>query len=351
MITSEVQRTLVKSPPELWSELSDPAALGRHLGEFGQIRITRVEPETTVEWEAENASGAVVIKPSGWGTRVILKASRTHPAVQEAPDADAPDADAADTDEPAAQAPDAQPTADAESAQPGEPTPDLPPPSDPQTAPDAQPEPEAELPHTGGTSPDAASETTTAPEVERPMLGPATHAGLAHGRGLPQEPAWEDEPQEDQLGALEPPPRRGFFARLFGRRPRNEQSELERAIDEAPVEPNEEDPVGLEPDQGLDPAESTPAVEDVAGPAEELDAVPTALDEEKLAAAPQDAEETMTGEDGTSRDDHSGDPRQPADGAAELETHDQAAVEEVTAVLTSMLDRLGTAHHRPFSRA
>src|SRR5664280_169794 len=41
MISSEVQRTLVKSPPELWAEISDPASLARHLGEFGEIRITR----------------------------------------------------------------------------------------------------------------------------------------------------------------------------------------------------------------------------------------------------------------------------------------------------------------------
>ena len=53
MISSEVQRTLVKSPPELWAELSDPAALARHLGELGEIRITRTEPEKIVEWEAD----------------------------------------------------------------------------------------------------------------------------------------------------------------------------------------------------------------------------------------------------------------------------------------------------------
>ena len=52
MISSEVQRTLVKSPPELWAELSDPDALARHLSELGEIRITRVEPEEKVEWEA-----------------------------------------------------------------------------------------------------------------------------------------------------------------------------------------------------------------------------------------------------------------------------------------------------------
>ncbi|HEY2571608.1 MAG TPA: hypothetical protein VGI27_09040, partial [Solirubrobacteraceae bacterium] len=76
MISSEVQRTLVKSPPELWAEISDPASLARHLGEFGEIRITRVEPEQRVEWQAGDTTGSVVIKPSGWGTKVKLTVTR-----------------------------------------------------------------------------------------------------------------------------------------------------------------------------------------------------------------------------------------------------------------------------------
>jgi hypothetical protein len=70
----EASRTLVKSPPELWAELSDPASLARHLNEFGEIRITRLEPETAVAWEGEHARGTVRLEPSGWGTRVILTA-------------------------------------------------------------------------------------------------------------------------------------------------------------------------------------------------------------------------------------------------------------------------------------
>ena len=70
----EAKRTLVKSPPELWAELSDMAALARHLGEFGEIRITRTEPESVVEWEGELASGSVRLEPSGWGTTVTLTA-------------------------------------------------------------------------------------------------------------------------------------------------------------------------------------------------------------------------------------------------------------------------------------
>src|SRR5919197_6263864 len=68
------QRTLVKSPPELWAELSDVESLARHLGEFGEIRITRLDPETTVAWEGDRARGTVHLEPSGWGTRVTLTA-------------------------------------------------------------------------------------------------------------------------------------------------------------------------------------------------------------------------------------------------------------------------------------
>jgi hypothetical protein len=68
------QRTLVKSPPELWAEISDVSTLARHLGEFGEIRITRLEAETTVVWEGDRARGTVELEPSGWGTKVTLTA-------------------------------------------------------------------------------------------------------------------------------------------------------------------------------------------------------------------------------------------------------------------------------------
>jgi hypothetical protein len=79
MLSVEAQRTLVKSPPELWSELSDPASLARHLGELGEISITRVEAETSVEWEAESVTGTVALEPSGWGTKVTLTVAREAP--------------------------------------------------------------------------------------------------------------------------------------------------------------------------------------------------------------------------------------------------------------------------------
>jgi hypothetical protein len=83
------QRTLVKSPPELWSELSELERLANHLGAFGEIRITRLVPEHTVAWEGERASGTVSIEPSGWGTKVTLNA--TIEAEEPAPEPVEPD--------------------------------------------------------------------------------------------------------------------------------------------------------------------------------------------------------------------------------------------------------------------
>jgi hypothetical protein len=87
----QASRTLVKSPPELWAECSDAGALARHIGEFGEIRITRLEPETSVAWEGDRASGTVQIEPSGWGTRVTLtvQTMRAEPldeVIDESPD-------------------------------------------------------------------------------------------------------------------------------------------------------------------------------------------------------------------------------------------------------------------------
>jgi hypothetical protein len=73
----QASRRLVKSPPELWAEVSDAASLARHLGEVGEITITRLEPETTVAWEGELASGTVELAPAGWGTSVTLRAEPT----------------------------------------------------------------------------------------------------------------------------------------------------------------------------------------------------------------------------------------------------------------------------------
>ncbi|HLW96214.1 MAG TPA: hypothetical protein VKS25_12625 [Solirubrobacteraceae bacterium] len=80
----QTQRTLVKSMPELWAELSESALLGRMLGEpFGEITITRRTPESSIEWESARAAGAIELEPSGFGTRVRLTAQIAPPAAGE----------------------------------------------------------------------------------------------------------------------------------------------------------------------------------------------------------------------------------------------------------------------------
>jgi outer membrane biosynthesis protein TonB len=75
----EAQRTLVKSPPELWALLSDADSLAHQLVEFGEIRIVSTEPESAVAWEGEDVSGTIQLKASGWGTKVTITASRQPP--------------------------------------------------------------------------------------------------------------------------------------------------------------------------------------------------------------------------------------------------------------------------------
>ncbi len=74
----ETQRTLVKSVPEVWAELSEAGVLGRIFqGRFGEIRITHLTPESSIEWEGELAAGLVGLEPSVFGTRVRLSALLT----------------------------------------------------------------------------------------------------------------------------------------------------------------------------------------------------------------------------------------------------------------------------------
>jgi len=100
-------RILVKSPPELWSELSEVESLARHLGEFGEIAISRLEPEHTVAWEGEHARGTVELEASGWGTRVTLSAQLPEAAPNQQDDdlADEAPVDQPAADEPAADEP------------------------------------------------------------------------------------------------------------------------------------------------------------------------------------------------------------------------------------------------------
>ena len=151
MTSLQASRTLVKSPPELWAELSELESLARHLGEFGEIRITKVDPESRVEWEADRASGTVRLEPSGWGTRVVLTVDTPEP-VEAAPEPEAVVEAPAPEPEPVAVEPEPEPEPVMEEPEEERPfgtieweVPEPPAAEEPETEPDAPVDPEAVL--------------------------------------------------------------------------------------------------------------------------------------------------------------------------------------------------------------
>jgi hypothetical protein len=222
------QRTLVKSPPEIWAEVSDVSTLARHLGEFGEIRITRLEAETTVVWEGDRARGTVELEASGWGTKVTITAA------------------AVATDD---------------------------------------------------------AEVVEAEVEEAEVVVEVVEAEVVAEPEIVAEEVIEKEAAYVEAEAVEetPAPRRGFFARLRRRRREPEPVAIEPEIVSAVVAP---EPV----------AEITEAVE--------------------VTDAPEIAEPELDGEI-------------TATATAATAAFDPAQVE---AVLVGVLDDLGSAHHRPFSR-
>lgn len=339
MISSEVQRTLVKSPPELWAEISDPASLARHLGEFGEIRITRVEPEQRVEWQAGDTSGSVVIKPSGWGTKVKLTVTREVAQL----DVGGAERERQETTTPEFQQPTIVHT----------------PPE-----PESQPEPEASPIQ----SSDFPAEVFAAGHDAEPIFQPILETEAEPAPIF--EPSLETEAQPETERDIDDPPtpapRRGFFARLFGRRhaappiepaPRIEAEDAVEHGDQAPPgEPQTPAPERynalavwasqIEPD-GADDVVWQPEPALLAEPEPALGAEPKP-------APPAEPEPALgvTGDDlGESRGRESDGSEAASAVSAELATAESVAAQQVTAVLTGVLDRLGAAHHRPFSRS
>lgn len=244
MPSTEAKRTLVKSPPELWAELSDPSSLARHLGDFGEIRIARIEPEQSVEWETESVTGTVQLKPSGWGTKVTLTVVREDP----------------DRSEIGQQA--------------------------------AEPEPE----------PTAVGSGVSDPESE--VTDPEPDAISAHKVVL--EPGVESEPATEECLEPQHATRRSrLFARLFRR---HRMRALAR--EQAQITENEPE---AEPQSEAEAIEETPR-----------------------AAADLPEEDSPSAE--------------PPDLAVELAQVEETMAERDAALLSAVLDRLGAAHHRPFSR-
>jgi hypothetical protein len=349
MSSAQVERTIVKSPPELWAELSDPAALARHLGELGEIRITRIEPEHKVEWTAERTSGTVLLKPSGWGTRVTLTASH-------------------ELDEPAGASPG-----------PSEPprSPSLVSETHTAVAEAHAPRPPARIPPAPTQAAESAPEREPAEEPQGPPTrAPATRQSSTPSSsqgGAPIEPitraeareliAWQPEPQSESP--------RGVFARLMGRWRRAERAtEPERVAPEAdlsredphatatPPAPPEPRPAASSPEPrqaqdataqtaeptsaGMLPPRSTQDIELSPQKAPSPQASKPATSALRPASAPP------AGEPGA-RPSAATPPQ--AEPAEQAEQAPESASGELEAVLTSVLDRLGSAHHRPFSRS
>jgi hypothetical protein len=245
MSEPRAQRTLVKSPPELWAEISDAGTLARRLGEFGDIRITRLEPETTVAWEGIRARGTVELEASGWGTKVTITAS----AIAEETEA-------------------------------------------------AAEEPEAVALPAAEEDPEVVAATTAEPEPEEPE----EPAAEAERTGSVPPPGFDEAP-----AVVAAPRKRGFFARLFGRK---ERVELEPIVVEAPMA---KAAILAEP-------ETLVAIAVPAEPEPEPEPEPVA------AVTPPEPDEEIVVTAASMDDD------------------------EVEAVLVAVLDDLGSAHHRPFSR-
>lgn len=74
MASVELERTLVKSPPELWDELGTERALSRWLGD---VRVSTEDPPHRLEWDSDVARGIIELESSGWGTKIRAQAETT----------------------------------------------------------------------------------------------------------------------------------------------------------------------------------------------------------------------------------------------------------------------------------
>jgi hypothetical protein len=299
------KRTLVKSPPELWSELSEVERLARHLGAFGEIKITKLEPEHTVAWEGEGASGTVSIEPSGWGTKVTLTAQLGEDSV--APSVAVEEAPAAET---AA----------------GERVHD----------------------EVGGGEPEAAEPVVDEASPDVPAVVVAEPVGDVH---VADEPVAEQFVAEEPAGGepvvaapdisepIQPEPRqrRGFLAWLF--RPRTTAQ-----VTAPPVVPPAEPMIDA-------PAEEEPVVEE----AEPLAGAPLS-EEPSYESVPAAEEPPVMTEETAPVSEEPHEVSEPPPLADELAAVEQASprpdldTERAQAILDEALDALGSAHHRPYSR-
>ncbi len=358
---AEVQRTLVKSPPELWAELSDQESLARHLCDFGEIRITSIAAESAVHWESDEASGTALIKQAGWGTKVTLRAT------VRATDPEPVHETTASTV--AAQGPASTMAAQSPMSSSGAPGPLT------AAAMRDSVEPSAPSAWVAATGSGAPVETSRAPTREPAFtFGSARAPEPATAHEAPAFEDTENPPRDTREDGDPEPTRRGFFARLFGRRTRRPEDhdqthERPAELDEPPAEPapipEAAEPTALEalqarfavrpqvPETPSAPAD--PVIEESAATPSDVAPEPPAA--EDLSPDPIDVVDASSDQ---TADTDSSDPTDGADLSSELRRAEEIGArgvrttpteDQVKEILTGVLDRLGAAHHRPFSRA
>jgi hypothetical protein len=377
------KRTLVKSAPELWSELSEVERLARHLGAFGEIKITKLEPEHTVAWEGEAARGTVSIEPSAWGTKVTLTAQLAETVTGEVPEAGAGDAEHRVVGHPVAEHRVAEhpvvgnrvaahpvtehPVGGHRVAE--EPVAEQPVPEEPgiEEQPVAEEQPVDEAP--GIEEPPVWGEQPV--DVEPPVEEPPVAVEEPEVAVEEQPPPVEALPPVAEAPPVPPAARkRGFLARLFGRRAAARRSPVAPGAERlAPLpvwvkppepeamaepEPLAAEPVAAEPDPVT--AEQEPIVEAPVA-AEPVAAEPVAAEPITEEPVSQDAvTEQPVAEQQVSEQPVADPPDQAPtpheDEAAKAEDDSRPLdFERAQAILDETLEALGSAHHRPYSRA
>jgi hypothetical protein len=334
MTEHEASRTLVKSPPELWAECSEAASLARHLGQFGEIRITRLEPETAVAWEGERASGTVRLEPSGWGTRVVLTARA---ASEDLASAGVEELEGVDELEPVRNPTGAGPVEG----------------GDEQKRAGRVEEPAGCVEELEGVGEMMGPARTSVLEPASETVGDAeADVEVAPSRAPSPSPSRRAEP-----GPSLAPVRGGFFSWLFGRRggkraaarageapaPVKSEAQVERE-----VRATAESVVPLEPEERVE------SLRPVGSALPNMSSAPPVEPDPEPHADPDPHVEPETSPDAHVEPD----PRVEPDPEPAYETapHGPAAPApapplDPEAALTAALDSLGQAHHRPFSRA
>jgi hypothetical protein len=342
------KRTLVKSPPELWSELSEVERLARHLGAFGEIKITKLEPEHTVAWEGEGASGTVSIEPSGWGTKVTLTAQLPEAEATETPSVSEVVEGVTVAEPPAAETAAGEEVEDKVEAGCDEAGCD-----------------EAGVEDIGVEDPLTPVAAAERPVVEQTFVEESVTAETPAEQLEAEGPAPAVTPPAPEpvepIGAR-PRRKRGFLAWLFRQRTsiqaaappvptppepfveapdvKEEKSVAEKTRAEEPVEEQpgiaEDLSVAEEP---VADAETPPLADAETPPLADAETPPLA---EELAALDSPSTEEVAAE----RTAESGD--EPVEAAAAED--DRLDPERAQAILDGALDALGSAHHRPFSR-